>query len=78
MFSPGNLAANSPRKISNPPLERFQVFRLLLFEVQLELMAVSTGTILSMHLSKGVKVFIFGASVLLGFSAIAPKALAQG
>jgi len=31
-----------------------------------------------MHVSKGVKALIFGAAVLLGFSAFAPKALAQG
>jgi hypothetical protein len=31
-----------------------------------------------MHVSKGVKALIFGAVVLLGFSAFAPKALAQG
>jgi len=30
-----------------------------------------------MHVSK-VKALIFGAAVLLGFSAFAPKALAQG
>ena len=31
----GNLAVNSPPKISNSPLERFHVLRLLLFEVQI-------------------------------------------
>jgi len=35
MFSPGNIAANSPPKISTLPLERFQVIQLLLFEVQI-------------------------------------------
>jgi len=34
MFRPGNLAANSPQKISNSPLKRFHVVRLLLSEVQ--------------------------------------------
>jgi len=31
-----------------------------------------------MRVSNGVKVLIFGAAVLLGFSASSPKALAQG
>jgi len=31
-----------------------------------------------MRISKGVKVLILGAGVLLGFGASAPKALAQG
>ena len=71
MFRPGNLAANSPPKISNSPLKRFHVVRLLLSEVQ-------TRTLLLMHVSNGVRVLIFGAAVLLGFSAFAPEALAQG
>ena len=43
-----------------------------------ELTAISTRTLLLMHLSNGVRVLIFGAAVLLGFSAFAPKALGQG
>ena len=78
MFSPGNLAGNSPPKNTNSPLERFQVSRLLLFEVQIKQRPVSTRTIMLMRVSKGVKVFIFGASVLIGFAASSPKALAQG
>jgi len=78
MFGPGNLAGNSPPKDSNSPLERFQVFQLLLFEVQPELTAISTRTRILMHVSKAVKALSFGATVLLGFSAFAPKALAQG
>jgi len=78
LISPAILAANSPPKISNSPLERFQVSRLLLFEVQIKQRTVSTRTIMLMRVSKGVKVFIFGASVLIGFAASSPEALAQG
>jgi hypothetical protein len=33
---------------------------------------------ITMRVSKGVRVLIFGMAVMLGFSASAPKALAQG
>ena len=82
-LSPGNPTADSPPRTSNSPLNHWPISRLLLSEGPIKQRTDShfnqIDTIITlMRVSKAVKVFSFGAGVLLGFAALAPKALAQG
>src|SRR5438874_2452782 len=59
-------AANSPRITSKSSQERFHAGLFLLNEGQIKQRPANTRTTAPMRVSQGVKVFIFGSSVLLG------------
>ncbi len=80
-FSPGEIGLPTrPPKSAIRPWNVFMSFGFCYLKCNQskELTAITTRTILFMHVSKGVRGFLFGAAVLLGFSALAPKAWAQG
>jgi hypothetical protein len=71
-------SSSSPHQACNLPLEHVRISQLLVFGVQIQRNHNQLNPNKTMRVSKGVKVLLFGMTVLLGFSASAPKALAQG